>query len=58
MCVLMGYGADAVCPYLVYELMAQLRVDGILDVEFTDDRIYQAYSKAMYTGISKVRNLN
>ncbi|XP_018496829.1 glutamate synthase 1 [NADH], chloroplastic [Galendromus occidentalis] len=53
-CVLLGYGADAICPYMVYELMAQLRADGLLDVQYTDDRIFKAYSQAMYTGISKV----
>nr|NVI74137.1 putative glutamate synthase 1 [Cucujiformia] len=53
-CVLLGYGADAVCPYLALELASSLRDQGILDTSLTDEAIYQNYSQAMQTGISKV----
>lgn len=53
-CVLLGYGADAICPYLALELASSLRDQGILDTAFTDEVIYQNYAQAMQTGISKV----
>ncbi|XP_022899925.2 uncharacterized protein [Onthophagus taurus] len=53
-CVLLGYGADAICPYLALELASSLRDTGVLDGGFTDEIIYQNYAQAMQTGISKV----
>ena len=53
-CVLLGYGADAICPYLVFEMAGALRDDGVLDSSLDDAAIYQAYSYAIETGISKV----
>lgn len=41
MCVLLGYGADAVCPYLVFEISRALRNEGVLDATFTDDMLYK-----------------
>lgn len=54
LCVLLGYGADAICPYFVFELAAALRQDGILPATLSDDDIYSAYAQAMDTGIAKV----
>ncbi|CAH1105035.1 unnamed protein product [Psylliodes chrysocephalus] len=53
-CVLLGYGADAICPYLALELASSLRDQGILDTNLTDEIIFQNYAQAMSTGISKV----
>lgn len=53
-CVLLGYGADAICPYLVFELAKSMRDDGVLDPSLSDDDIFAAYAKAIDTGISKV----
>lgn len=53
-CVLLGYGADAICPFLVFELAKSLRDDNVLDPSLTDDDIFNAYAKAIDTGISKV----
>lgn len=53
-CVALGYGADALCPYLVFELAAGLRDEGILQAGLTDHQIYAAFSQAIDTGISKV----
>ena len=53
-CVLLGYGADAICPYLVFELAKSLRDDQVLDPTYTDEDIFAAYAKAIDTGISKV----
>jgi len=41
MCVLLGYGADAICPYLVFEISRALRNEGVLDAAFTDDVLYK-----------------
>nr|MBE5725850.1 putative glutamate synthase 1 [Cucujiformia] len=53
-CVMLGYGADAICPYLALELASSLRDQGILDTALSDEAIYQNYAQAMQTGISKV----
>lgn len=53
-CLLLGYGADAICPYLALELAAALREDGAIDASFTDDIIFENYAQAIRTGIAKV----
>nr|NVI74079.1 putative glutamate synthase 1 [Cucujiformia] len=53
-CVLLGYGADAICPYLALELAASLRDQGLLDTSLSNEAIYQNYAQAMKTGVSKV----
>lgn len=53
-CVLLGYGADAICPYLALELASSLRDQGVLDTGLSDEAIYLNYAQAMQTGISKV----
>lgn len=54
MCVLLGYGADAICPYLVFESMAELQSEGIIDAKLTEDAIFRNYVEAMERGIAKV----
>lgn len=41
MCVLLGYGADAICPYLVLEMAKSLREEGVLDETFTDKIVFE-----------------
>lgn len=41
MCVLLGYGADAICPYLVFEMAKSLRQEGVLEAALTDQVLYQ-----------------
>ena len=53
-CVLLGYGADAICPYLAFELAAALRDEGVIDIATSDEQIYNSYAQAIETGISKV----
>lgn len=48
-CVLLGYGADAICPYLVFEMAKNLRADGVFDYTFTDEVIYKV--KYLFTHI-------
>ncbi|GFN84677.1 glutamate synthase [NADH] [Plakobranchus ocellatus] len=53
-CTLLGYGADAICPYLTFELLRRLRVQGLIDEQFTDRNIYLNFRAAAARGISKV----
>lgn len=54
MCLLLGYGADAICPYLVFELAEALYNDNMLKFNGNLSQIYLAYSQAIETGIAKV----
>uniref|UniRef100_A0A1S6KZN6 Glutamate synthase [NADH] n=2 Tax=Nilaparvata lugens TaxID=108931 RepID=A0A1S6KZN6_NILLU len=54
MCVLLGYGADAICPYIVFEMATSLRNEGLLDSNITDKMLYENYCEAMERGIAKV----
>ncbi|XP_078001454.1 uncharacterized protein LOC144453955 [Glandiceps talaboti] len=54
LCVLLGYGADGICPYLVFESIASLRQHGLLDPPLSDDEIADNYIAASERGISKV----
>lgn len=51
-CVLLGYGADAICPYLVFETLATLRAEAKL--QLSDEKMFHNYVSAMERGISKV----
>jgi glutamate synthase (NADPH/NADH) large chain len=55
-CLLVGYGADAINPYLAFESLWQARVDGMLDdEEFPDDeKVVVSYRKAVAKGMLKV----
>jgi len=53
-CLLLGYGADAICPYLVFETFSKLRESGLLDPPLPDDQIIANYRTAAHTGIRKV----
>jgi glutamate synthase (NADPH/NADH) large chain len=53
-CLLIGYGADAINPYLAFEALQQCRRDGTLDEKWSDDKIVAAYRKAVEKGMLKV----
>ena len=55
-CLLFGYGADAVNPYLAFEAIFQSLEDGTLkDVNLeNDEQIISAYKKGSKNGILKV----
>jgi glutamate synthase (NADPH/NADH) large chain len=55
-CLLTGYGADAINPYLAFESLWQASRDGLLDkTAFADDdAIVYAYKKAVAKGMLKV----
>ena len=55
-CLLIGYGADAINPYLAFEALHQAQLDGLLDPEtFTNqDKIVTAYRQGVAKGMLKV----
>ena len=52
-CLLIGYGADAINPYLAFESLWQSRQDGLLD-QISFDEMVKAYKKGVAKGILKV----
>ena len=55
-CLLIGYGADAINPYLAYEALWQVSRDGGIDAaQFADDdAVVEAYRKGVAKGLFKV----
>jgi hypothetical protein len=53
-CVLAGYGAEAVNPYLALYALRQARLDGKLTDDWDDDRIIAAYRSGVAHGMLKV----
>ena len=56
MCTLVGFGVDAICPYLVYETMFALRdkKEGFPNEEVSNETVMDNYIFAFDTGIRKV----
>ena len=56
-CLLIGYGADAVNPYLAFEALWQAREDGLLDAAVQaggEQAVVSAYRKGVAKGMLKV----
>ena len=54
-CLLIGYGADAINPYLAFESLFQSQREGLLDAEdYNDEAIVAAYRKGVAKGMLKV----
>uniref|UniRef100_A0A915JCE9 glutamate synthase (NADH) n=1 Tax=Romanomermis culicivorax TaxID=13658 RepID=A0A915JCE9_ROMCU len=53
-CTLLGFGADAICPYLVYETLYRLRHMNLIEPPFSDHQIFENFRNACYRGICKV----
>ncbi|KAJ3309132.1 glutamate synthase [NADH] [Boothiomyces sp. JEL0838] len=53
-CVLLGYGADAICPYLAFESVLKLNREGLLKQQMKDEQIIYNFIKASNDGIKKV----
>ncbi|MBH98577.1 MAG: glutamate synthase large subunit, partial [Rhodospirillaceae bacterium] len=54
-CLLIGYGADAINPYVAFEALWQARLDGLLGEEYdTEDSVVAAYRKGVAKGMLKV----
>ena len=56
--LLLGFGADGICPYVAYEALSRMNADGIIharsEEKFTDADLYYSYRKAAAKGILKV----
>ncbi|KAG0170152.1 glutamate synthase [NADH] [Apophysomyces sp. BC1034] len=52
-CVLLGYGADAICPYLAFEAMLKLHRSGAVREGLTPEKIVANFTKAADNGIKK-----
>lgn len=49
-CTLVGYGADAICPYLAYEALFALHETGKLPASMSREDIVQKYIKWVGAG--------
>lgn len=54
-CTLVGYGVDAVCPYLAYEALAALKADGKLPASLEQAVLEERYIESVGVGILKAR---
>ncbi len=53
-CLLIGYGADAINPYLAFEALWQSQREGLFPDEYTDEKIVAGYRKGVAKGMLKV----
>lgn len=53
-CTLIGYGADAICPYLAFEAMLKLHRERAVRDGLTPEKIITNFTKACDNGIKKV----
>lgn len=54
MCVLLGYGADAICPYLAMECILKMNREKLIRKKLTDEAIIENYKHSCDGGILKV----
>ena len=54
MCVLLGYGADGICPYLAMECILKLNREKLIRKKLTDEQMIQNYKYSCDGGILKV----
>ncbi|KAH8193895.1 hypothetical protein TruAng_011937 [Truncatella angustata] len=54
MCVLLGYGADAINPYLAMEAIIKLNREGLIRKKLSDDALIANYKHSVDGGILKV----
>ena len=53
-CLLIGYGADAINPYLAFESLWDSQRQGLVHDDMDDDKIVAAYRKGVAKGMLKV----
>ncbi|MEE2840191.1 MAG: glutamate synthase large subunit [Acidobacteriota bacterium] len=53
-CLLIGYGADAINPYLAFEALRHASRNGLLDDRSSEEEILSAYRKGVAKGMLKV----
>ncbi|KAI9774877.1 MAG: glutamate synthase [NADH] [Geoglossum simile] len=54
MCVLLGYGADAICPYLAIECILKMNREKLIKRELSDESVVNNYKYSCDGGILKV----
>ncbi|PWN39322.1 putative glutamate synthase [Ceraceosorus guamensis] len=54
MCVLVGYGADAICPWLAQESIMKVAREGLLKVDLPVEKMLDNWRHAVDSGILKV----
>lgn len=54
MCVLLGYGADAICPYLALECILKMNREKLIRKKLSDDALIENYKHSCDGGILKV----
>jgi glutamate synthase (NADPH/NADH) len=54
MCVLLGYGADAVCPYLAMECILKMNREKLIRKKLSDEKVIENYKCSCDGGILKV----
>ena len=54
MCVLLGYGVDAICPYLAMECILKLNREGLIRKKLSNEQIIENYKYSCDGGILKV----
>jgi glutamate synthase (NADH) len=54
MCVLIGYGADAICPYLAIECILKMHREKLIRKRVSPDQLIQNYKHSCDGGILKV----
>ena len=53
-CLLIGYGADAINPYLAFEALLKCSDDGLFPDDYTEEKIVEGYRKGVAKGMLKV----
>lgn len=54
LCVLLGYGADAICPYLALECILKMNRESLIRGGLTDQKVIENYQYSCDGGILKV----
>lgn len=54
MCVLLGYGVDAICPYLALECILKMNREGLIRKKLSDEKVIENYKYSCDGGILKV----
>ncbi|MFB3041808.1 MAG: glutamate synthase central domain-containing protein, partial [Candidatus Poribacteria bacterium] len=54
LCLLVGYGADAINPYIAFEALYQLNRDGAFEKHIPNDQLLESYITGVCKGMLKV----
>ena len=54
MCVLLGYGVDAICPYLALECILKMNREKLIRKKISDEKIIENYKYSCDGGVLKV----